>query len=137
MVTNLKKDQTFTCLSCSKTIPFKAYKGNYHKFCNNKCQREYQYRFETLPRFKEGTIYERRTLRKILIKEGSNTCSCCKLSIWNNLPITLELDHIDGNAGNNMPHNLRLLCPNCHSQTDSWKGGNKGKGRKSLGLPTN
>jgi 5-methylcytosine-specific restriction endonuclease McrA len=57
------------------------------------------------------------------------------LSKWNNLPITLEVDHIDGNASNNLPSNLRLVCPNCHSQTSTWKGGNKGKGRKSLGLP--
>ena len=101
MVTTFKKHQTFECLNCNNVIPFKSYKGNYHKFCNNKCQREYQYKTETLPRFEQGLIYERRTIRRVLLKEGKNECSCCTLSKWNNLPITLEVDHIDGNASNN------------------------------------
>lgn len=46
---------------------------------------------------------------------------------YNNKPITLELDHIDGNMNNNILSNLRILCPNCHSQTDNWKGRNKKK----------
>jgi len=40
-------------------------------------------------------------------------------------PIPLELDHIDGNHQNNALDNLRLLCPNCHSLTPTFRGKNK------------
>lgn len=48
-------------------------------------------------------------------------CNICQLSEWLDLPITLELDHIDGDNNNNNLDNLRLLCPNCHSQTETFR----------------
>lgn len=57
-------------------------------------------------------------------------CSECGISEWNNKPILLECDHIDGNHSNNKPSNLRLICPNCHSQTPTYKNKNKGNGRQ-------
>lgn len=53
-----------------------------------------------------------------LIQEGikDNKCELCGLSTWNNLPIPLELHHIDGNHYNNKLNNLQILCPNCHAQ---------------------
>lgn len=47
------------------------------------------------------------------------------------LPIPIELDHIDGNPENNKSDNLRLICPNCHAQTPTYKGRNIGKVRNS------
>jgi hypothetical protein len=44
-----------------------------------------------------------------------------------NEPLTLEVDHIDGDNKNNVRDNLRALCPNCHSQTDTWRGTNSRK----------
>ena len=66
-------------------------------------------------------------LRKRLIREGykSNECESCGISEWNGQSITMELDHVDGNNGNNSLDNLRLLCPNCHSQTPTFRGRNK------------
>ena len=55
-----------------------------------------------------------------LIKLRGHKCECCGLSEWNNLPITLQAHHIDGDKTNNELENLSLLCPNCHSQTDNF-----------------
>jgi hypothetical protein len=52
-------------------------------------------------------------------------CSICKIKEWNNIPISLEVDHIDGDTFNNAISNLRILCPNCHSQTPTFRGRNK------------
>ena len=66
-------------------------------------------------------------LRIRLLKEAifEHRCSNCDLEEWNNLPIPLELDHIDGNHENNELQNLRLLCPNCHAQCPTHAGKNK------------
>jgi len=55
-------------------------------------------------------------------------CSECGIDSWNEKPIVLELDHIDGDNRNNLPVNLRLLCPNCHSQTPTFRGRNINNG---------
>ena len=55
-----------------------------------------------------------------LLKIRERKCECCGLSEWNNLPITLQAHHIDGDRTNNTLENLSLLCPNCHSQTDNF-----------------
>jgi len=62
-------------------------------------------------------------LKNRLLKEGliKNICSICGIESWNNKPIKLELDHIDGKRVNHEYSNLRLLCPNCHSQTDNYR----------------
>lgn len=60
-------------------------------------------------------------IRCRLIKERGYKCETCNLSEWQSKPITLELEHTDGNNRNSERSNLRLLCPNCHSQTDTWR----------------
>lgn len=49
--------------------------------------------------------------------------------IWNNKPLVFILDHIDGHANNNTRTNLRLICPNCDSQLDTYKSKNKNSDR--------
>lgn len=89
----------------------------------------------TLERFWLGLISDRNTLRKCIKRTTGYQCTLCNVVDWNQRPLTLIVDHIDGDAGNNNPNNLRLLCPNCNSQTDTFGGRNKGKGRKARGLP--
>jgi len=62
--------------------------------------------------------------RLTVIREQSNQCLICGLSEWRGKPLRLELDHIDGNRQNNRRENLRALCPNCHSQTETYCGKN-------------
>lgn len=75
--------------------------------------------------------YSRTTsLKERLIKEGytQNICSICGLSgFWNNMPLSLQLDHINGIKTDNSLENLRLVCPNCHTQTKTFSGRNKNK----------
>lgn len=57
------------------------------------------------------------------------TCYECDIKDWNGKPIKLELDHINGINHDNRLENLRLLCPNCHSQTDTFRGRNINSGK--------
>lgn len=56
-------------------------------------------------------------------------CAECLIEKWNNKKIVLELDHIDGDSYNCKLTNLRYLCPNCHSQTRTYKGKNSNTGK--------
>ena len=75
-----------------------------------------------------GVIPGIKVIRRHL-KETYGCCSECGITEWNNKPIILEVDHIDGHHYNNDISNLRLLCPNCHSQTSTYKAKNRGNGR--------
>jgi Zn finger protein HypA/HybF involved in hydrogenase expression len=85
---------------------------------------EYQYKTSLM----NGTL-GKNGLKRFLTEEYGYKCAECGLSEWRNKPIVLELEHRDGNSENNEFENLCLICPNCHSQTDTYKGKNKGNGR--------
>lgn len=69
--------------------------------------------------------YSTSNLRIRLLKTGllKNICSICSSPpIWNNKHLTLQLDHINGVRSDNRITNLRIVCPNCHTQTDTFAG---------------
>lgn len=70
-------------------------------------------------------------LRKKIISVGikNHKCESCGLEYWLDKIIPLELHHIDGDRNNNSIENLMVLCPNCHTQTETYKGKNVRKWR--------
>ena len=120
------------CLNCCRKISQKK------KFCNNKCQKEYQY-LTYIKKWKNNEVNGLRGayqtslyIKDYLYKKYNNKCARCG---WNEINpytgnIPLEIEHIDGNYLNNKEENLILLCPNCHSLTSTYKGANR-NGRKS------
>jgi len=121
-----------SCMNCEKQ--FRHSSGTRNKFCSNKCGAEFKTKELVRTWIETGTYsninvpgWAKQTLREM----RGNACEVCGISEWNNQPIVLDCDHADGNPHNNHINNLRLICPNCHSQTTSYKGRNKGNGRKT------
>lgn len=66
-------------------------------------------------------------LKERLIREGKLEYKCqnCGIKEWQSKPLSLHLDHINGKNNDHRIENLRFLCPNCHSQTETYAGRNK------------
>lgn len=78
--------------------------------------------------FKEDSSYPRHRLKERIIKENllKYVClSCGNDGNWNNAKLTLQLDHINGVNNDHRIENLRFLCPNCHTQQDTYAAKNK------------
>ena len=103
---------TRICLECGKET-------SNPKFCSNKCQGHYKIITNRKDMFngKNGSW----KVIKSYLKETVGKCQECGISEWNNKSLSLECDHIDGDGTNNTLENARLLCPNCHSQTSTYK----------------
>lgn len=74
---------------------------------------------------RESTYQNTCLLKKRLIKAGLliNQCyECGQNAIWNDRPLSLQIDHKDGDRTNNLLENLRIICPNCHTQTTNYAG---------------
>lgn len=119
----------FLCLQCGEEK--KSRTSDFNKFCSNQCQRDYEFgqRYERFLAGDETAFRTNKSLRRAVTHRDGYSCSGCGISEWNGRPIVFELEHKDGNSDNNLPGNLCLLCPNCHSQTPTYKSLNRGNGR--------
>ena len=116
---------TYNCAVCNKESGFRVSKNNL--FCSIACQQEQNYR-DAIANWENKSPGKGR-LKRYLAENYGNKCSVCNIETWNDKEIVLELEHKDGNSENNSKENLCLICPNCHSQTSTYKNRNKGNGR--------
>ena len=123
------------CLNCGKE--FTVYKSHGGKYCSVKCFNEHKHKLyiEAWRNGEKdgmsGKYGISGAIRKYLFEKYEGKCQICG---WGEInPVTgvspLQIHHIDGDYTNNKEDNLQLLCPNCHSLTETYMSLNK-KGRK-------
>lgn len=105
------------------------------KYCSKECEvdyklkRKYDYYLNNQEEFCKPIGM--RFVKHHILREQNNCCNICGMrNEWNNKPMVFILDHINGDASNNKRDNLRLICPNCDSQLDTYKSKNKNSARK-------
>jgi len=116
--------KTKSCLFCGDET------RNY-KFCSNQCHKKYDQK-KIFNLIESGdTSLDFRQYKKFLINKYGEKCMICNWGESNpySNKVPIEIEHIDGNSDNNSLENLKLLCPNCHSLTPTYKAMNKGNGR--------
>ena len=124
----------YNCINCSKECLFGHQKSN--KYCSISCQHEYQYKAyitewkQGLRDGRKGKLQTSGHIHRYILEKQEGKCAKCGINSWHDEPLKLELDHINGDSANNSEKNLRCLCPNCHSQTPTYRAKNKGNGRK-------
>lgn len=113
------------CLNCAS--PTNSRNAQY---CSHTCHKERMAK-ERYDNFLKGDVggLGVKSLKQCVAQRDGEICSICGIEDWRGGIIVFDLDHINGDSSDNSPRNLRLLCPNCHSQTETYKGRNHGKGR--------
>jgi Zn finger protein HypA/HybF involved in hydrogenase expression len=124
-----------TCQHCQNNFEYNPhqYRG---KYCSNECRGKHKSLLHK-QKWYDGHLkrIERTTVRRYLAEDRGYKCEVCGLGEkWQGKPITLHVDHINGDPSDDSPSNMRLICPNCHSQTEFLRGANKGRGRAAQGL---
>lgn len=115
------------CLQCGVTK--RAAKHSKGKYCSVQCQVDHQYENIIKPAVLSGAVCGVKALKRVLRDVFGDKCDECDLpAFWNGKPLSLHMDHIDGDSDNSTISNVRLLCPNCHTQTETF--GSKGKGNR-------
>lgn len=122
-----------SCKFCKKELH-----DDRNTYCNNKCQKEFQYN-EYIKSWKAGKLpkaniefYVSNHIRRYLFEKYDSKCSRCgwdKPNPYIN-SVILEVEHLDGDASNHDENNLDLICPNCHSLTPTYRALNAGKGNR-------
>lgn len=106
------------------------------KYCGKHCESEFKISNKYKHYLENQNLFcdisgDMRWVKKHILLEQKNKCSLCGIiNEWNGKPLIFILDHIDGDANNNLRNNLRLVCHNCDSQLDTYKSKNKNSSRK-------
>jgi hypothetical protein len=102
------------CINCETEFEYFTSQKN-GKYCSNKCQGEYKIK----QRFIVGMKWINR-MSIYLKKIRGEKCEECGITEWNKKPITFHVDHINGDRSDNRYENLKIICPNCHSLTETF-----------------
>lgn len=133
-----RKRENAICLSCEAEFEYLPSRST-GKYCSNQCQADHRrekYISEWKAGLKDGSKSGGNAIsnhvRHYLLEQVGHKCPECG---WDKVhPITgkvpLQIDHINGNSKDNSPENLRVLCPNCHSLTETFGALNAGNGSK-------
>lgn len=109
------------CINCEKVLE-KAQV----KYCCRECQVSNYKNSVIIPKIQKGEYRDSTTLKKYLFDIRGEKCEeCAQVPFWNGKKLCLQLDHIDGNSDNCNLSNLRILCPNCHTQTETFTSRNR------------
>jgi len=130
---NKGKRKTNNCLGCDVEFDLKTHYAQ--RFCSKICEKKYKKElyYKKYLDNQSDFCYVRTMafIKPHILKEQCDKCEICNnINVWNNKEIVFVLDHIDGDASNNFRNNLRLICPNCDSQLDTYKSKNKNSARK-------
>lgn len=127
----------FTCMNCGEQ--FRKKKNCFNKFCSNKCQMEYQKK-EIIKKWLAGKYNAISgefglsvPVRDYMLEKNNYKCEVCgwgEVNVYTN-KVPLHVHHIDGDYTNNKKENLQVLCPNCHSLTETYGSHNK-RGRSKI-----
>jgi 5-methylcytosine-specific restriction endonuclease McrA len=122
------------CLNCDNRLKIRS-----TKYCSLKCMQNYAWKawilkveeigyFEGYTPNQSGSAIRR--IKRFYIEKYGHNCMICKTKEWQNKPIPLILDHINGKSDNWNLDNLRIICPNCDALLPTYGGRNKGNGNR-------
>jgi hypothetical protein len=143
------------CIFCNKTINNKGSLSKHQMCCKNNPHKTkfsrsvYAGAQKGSTPWNKGLVFEKKThelietgdyknlsepiirkhVKRYLIESYGHQCNICHNTHWNNQPIPLICDHIDGDSTNSDLSNFRLVCCNCDAQLPTYKSKNRGKGR--------
>jgi 5-methylcytosine-specific restriction endonuclease McrA len=128
-------DHGMSVRDCARKFGF--HKGSWHKAVQRGAIRP---RSHVIP-IEELLVCGRRTgrdhLKARLVKAGlkQNRCELCGIDSWLGKPLNAQLHHQNGDGSDNRIENIQMLCPNCHSQTDTYGGHRRAEGHLRLVQP--
>lgn len=116
------------CANCAAPLGTHQY-----KYCSSACQQKRHFTIRSM-NLESGSYVTNscnRFIRRYLVEKHGERCTRCG---WDERhprtgKVPVEVEHIDGDYKNNHPSNLTLLCPNCHSLTETYRALNRGRGR--------
>lgn len=123
------KRELIKCIKCGTLTK--------NKFCTNLCSSSYRHNeayndfLNNNDKYCNGG-YTPKSFKDIFLNEQNNKCHICNIDPkWMNRDLVFVIDHIDGDASNNKRENIRMICPNCDSQTETFKSKNKNSKRRN------